>query len=293
MTISKYKELIKFNITILVLVTSYIGYYLGLRSQDLFMIEYESWYNLFLLLIGTFLSSSGAGVMNQYIERNYDSKMERTKNRPIPNNDISIHKALFLGILLCFFGPLFLCYFINVLTGVISFSTIFIYLFIYTPSKRYTSLNTIIGSVPGALPPVGGWAAATGNISNESLMLFGVLFCWQMPHFLSLAIIYKKDYSRGGFKMLPSVTENVNYVTFQILFFTMALLYTSIGIYSMNITSYVYAIGALVLGIIFLFYSSSILFDYSSKKIRKIFIFSIIYLPVLLIMILIDSYFFK
>ena len=143
------------------------------------------------------------------------------------------------------------------------------------------------------MPPVGGWAAATGNISNESLMLFGVLFCWQMPHFLSLAIIYKEDYSRGGFKMLPSVTKNVNYVTFQILFFTMALLYTSIGIYSMNITSYVYAIGALVLGIIFLFYSSSILFDYSSKKIRKIFIFSIIYLPVLLIMILIDSYFFK
>ena len=292
MTINKYKDLIKFNISILVMVTSYIGYYLGLRSRDLFMIEYESWYTLFLLLIGTFLSSSGAGVMNQYIERNYDSKMERTKTRPIPNNDISSRNALFVGLFLCFVGPFFLYYFINFLTCLISFSTIFIYLFIYTPSKRYTSFNTIIGSIPGALPPVGGWAAATGNISSESLMLFSVLFCWQIPHFLSLAIIYKDDYSRGGFKMLPSITKNVNYVTFQILFFTMALLYTSIGIYSMGITSYVYAIGALVLGIIFLFYSSSILFDYSTRKIRKIFIFSIIYLPILLIMILIDSYYF-
>ena len=292
MTINKYKDLIKFNISILVMVTSYIGYYLGLRSQDLFMIEYESWYTLFLLLIGTFLSSSGAGVMNQYMERNYDSKMERTKTRPIPNNDISSRNALFVGLFLCFVGPFFLYYFINFLTCLISFSTIFIYLFIYTPSKRYTSLNTIIGSIPGALPPVGGWAAATGNISSESLMLFSVLFCWQIPHFLSLAIIYKDDYSRGGFKMLPSITKNVNYVTFQILFFTMALLYTSIGIYSMGITSYVYGIGALVLGIIFLFYSSSILFDYSPIKIRKIFIFSIIYLPILLIMILIDSYYF-
>ena len=293
MTISKYKELIKFNISILVLVTTYIGYYLGLRSQNLFMIEYESWNTLFLLLIGTFISSSGAGVMNQYIERNYDLMMDRTKYRPIPNNDIPHKKALLIGLSLCFIGPFFLYYFINLLTAIISCSTIFIYLFIYTPSKRYTSLNTIIGSVPGALPPVGGWAAATGSISSESLMLFGVLFCWQIPHFLSLAIIYKEDYSKGGFKMLPSITKNINYVTFQILFFTMALLYTSIGIYSLEITSYIYAIGALVLGIIFLFYSSSILFDYSSEKIKKIFIFSIIYLPVLLIMIVIDSYFFK
>ena len=124
-------------------------------------------------------------------------------------------------------------------------------------------------------------------------MLFGVLFCWQIPHFLSLAIIYKDDYKKGGFKMLPSITNNVDVVSFQILFFTMALLYTSIGIYYMKITSYVYAVGALILGIVFLFYSSRILFDYSPEKIKKIFIFSIIYLPILLIMILVDSYFFN
>ena len=293
MTLKKYKELIKFNISILVLVTSYIGYYLGLRSKQIFMLEYDSWYILILLLVGTFISSSGAGVMNQFFERNYDSKMIRTKNRPIPNKDISLSNAFALGLLLCIVGPIFLIYFTNFLTGAISFLTIFIYLFIYTPSKRYTSLNTIIGSVPGALPPVGGWAAATGEVSYESLMLFGVLFCWQIPHFLSLAIIYKDDYKKGGFKMLPSITNNVDVISFQILFFTMALLYTSIGIYYMKITSYVYAVGALILGIVFLFYSSRILFDYSPEKIKKIFIFSIIYLPFLLIMILVDSYFFN
>ncbi len=122
-------------------------------------------------------------------------------------------------------------------------------------------------------------------------MLFGILFCWQIPHFLSLAIIYKDDYSKGGFKMLPSITDNTNMITFQILFFTMALLYTSVGVFFLSMTSFVYVVGAIILGMIFLFYSSYILFDYSSKSIKRIFIFSIIYLPLLLLLILIDSFF--
>jgi len=293
MSFKKYKELLKLNISILVIVTCYIGYYLGLRSLpgNKMMTDFESWYIFSILIIGTFLSSSGASIMNQYIERKYDSLMDRTKKRPLPNNDITPQRAFLIGSFLCVLGPMLLGFLINILTGFISFLTIFFYLFIYTPSKRLTSLNTIIGSVPGALPPVGGWAAATGVVDYQSIMLFGVLFCWQIPHFLSLAIIYKDDYKKAGFKMLPSVTENTNLISFQILFFTMALLYTSIGIYVINITSYVYVIGAILLGIIFLFYSSQILFDYSEKTIRKIFIFSIIYLPILLVMILLDSYF--
>tara|TARA_Y100000590_G_scaffold436601_1_gene557361 strand:- start:139 stop:1029 length:891 start_codon:yes stop_codon:yes gene_type:complete len=293
MSFKKYKELLKLNISILVIVTCYIGYYLGLRSLpgNKMMTDFESWYIFMILIFGTFLSSSGASIMNQYIERKYDSLMDRTKKRPLPNNDITPQRAFLIGSFLCVLGPMLLCFLINILTGFISFLTIFFYLFIYTPSKRLTSLNTIIGSVPGALPPVGGWAAATGVVDYQSIMLFGVLFCWQIPHFLSLAIIYKDDYKKAGFKMLPSVTENTNLISFQILFFTMALFYTSIGIYVINITSYVYVIGAILLGIIFLFYSSQILFDYSEKTIRKIFIFSIIYLPILLIMILLDSYF--
>jgi len=293
LSISIIKELIKINISFLVLVTCYIGYYLGLRSEGLMMVELQSWITFFYLIVGTFLSSSGSSMLNQYIEREHDSKMLRTKNRPLPSNKVKPQNVLLTGLFLCFTGPFILLYFINILTAAISFLTIITYLLVYTPLKRITSLNTIVGSIPGALPPVGGWVAATGNIELKAIMLFGILFCWQIPHFLSLAIIYKDDYKRGGFKMLPSISNDTNAITFQILFFTMALIYTSIGIYVVNLVSYIYVIGAIILGLIFLFYSSAILFEYSSKRIKRIFIFSIIYLPILLIMIILDSVFFK
>ena len=286
-----YLELIKFNISILVMVTCYIGYYLGLRYEGLKMVEYQSWMTFLYLILGTFLSSSGASILNQYIEVEYDQKMDRTKNRPLPTRKIKLKTALILGIVFSLIGPIILYTQINLLTSLISLLTIFIYICIYTPLKRYSSFNTIIGAIPGALPPLGGWVAATNVINIHAIMLFGILFCWQIPHFLSLAIIYKEDYKRGGFKMLPSITNNTNLISFQILFFSMALIYTSIGLFILNLTSFVYVVGATILGLIFLIYSSSIVFDYSNKTIKRIFIFSIIYLPSLLILIFIDSYF--
>ena len=285
-----YLQLIKMNITILVVITSYLGYYLGLRYENLMMIEFESWIIFLYLIIGTFISSSGACILNQYFEVEYDKKMERTKYRPLPTKEIDLNIALILGILLSFLGPFILLQ-INSLTSLISFLTIFIYIVIYTPLKRFSSFNTIIGAIPGALPPLGGWVAATNQINLEGILLFGILFCWQIPHFLSLAIIYKKDYERGGFKMLPVIAKNSNTVNFQIIFFTMALIYSSIGIYILNLTSFIYVFGAVVLGLIFLVYSSMIIFDHSSKAVKNIFIFSIIYLPSLLVLILIDSFF--
>ena len=285
-----YLQLIKMNITVLVVITSYLGYYLGLRYENLMMIEFESWIIFLYLIIGTFISSSGACILNQYFEVEYDKKMERTKYRPLPTKEIDLNIALILGILLSFLGPFILLQ-INSLTSLISFFTIFIYIVIYTPLKRFSSFNTIIGAIPGALPPLGGWVAATNQINLEGMLLFGILFCWQIPHFLSLAIIYKKDYERGGFKMLPVIAKNSNTVNFQIIFFTMALIYSSIGIYILNLTSFIYVFGAVVLGLIFLVYSSMIIFDHSSKAVKNIFIFSIIYLPSLLVLILIDSFF--
>ena len=285
-----YLQLIKMNITILVVITSYLGYYLGLRYENLMMIEYESWIVFLYLVIGTFISSSGACILNQYFEVEYDKKMERTKFRPLPTKEIDLNVALILGVLLSFLGPFILLQ-INSLTSLISFLTIFIYIVIYTPLKRFSSFNTIIGAIPGALPPLGGWVAATNQINLEGMLLFGILFCWQIPHFLSLAIIYKRDYERGGFKMLPVIAKNSNTVNFQIIFFTMALIYSSIGIYILNLTSFIYVFGAVVLGLIFLVYSSMIIFDHSSKTVKNIFIFSIIYLPSLLVLILIDSFF--
>ncbi len=285
-----YLQLIKMNITILVVITSYLGYYLGLRYENLMMIEYESWIVFLYLVVGTFISSSGACILNQYFEVEYDKKMERTKFRPLPTKEIDLNVALILGVLLSFLGPYILLQ-INPLTSLISFLTIFIYIVIYTPLKRFSSINTIVGAVPGALPPLGGWVAATNQINLEGMLLFGILFCWQIPHFLSLAIIYKIDYERGGFKMLPVIAKNSNTVNFQIIFFTMALIYSSIGIYILNLTSFIYVFGAVVLGLIFLVYSSMIIFDQSSKTVKNIFIFSIIYLPSLLVLILIDSFF--
>ena len=285
-----YLQLIKMNITILVVITSYLGYYLGLRYENLMMIEFKSWIVFLYLIIGTFISSSGACILNQYFEVEYDKKMERTKFRPLPTKEIDLNIALILGVLLSFLGP-FILFQINFLTSLISFLTIFIYIVIYTPLKRFSSFNTIVGAIPGALPPLGGWVAATNQINLEGMLLFGILFCWQIPHFLSLAIIYKRDYDRGGFKMLPVIAKNSNTVNFQIIFFTMALIYSSIGIYILNLTSFIYVFGAVVLGLIFLVYSSMIIFDHSSKAIKNIFIFSIIYLPSLLVLILIDSFF--
>ena len=285
-----YFQLIKINITILVVITSYLGYYLGLRYMDLLMVEYESWIIFLYLILGTFISSSGACILNQYFEVEFDKKMNRTKLRPLPTGDIGLNIALILGLTFSFIGPLILLK-INFLTALISFLTIVIYIAVYTPLKRYSSLNTIVGAVPGALPPLGGWVAATNQINIEGLFLFSILFCWQIPHFLSLAIIYKEDYKLGGFKMLPGITKNINVVNFQIIFFTMALIYSSIGIYFLNLTSFIYVVGAVFLGLIFLVYSSIIIFDYSSQSVKNIFIFSIIYLPSLLLLILIDSFF--
>jgi len=285
-----YFQLIKINITILVVITSYLGYYLGLRYMDLLMVEYESWIIFLYLILGTFISSSGACILNQYFEVEFDKKMNRTKLRPLPTGDIGLNIALILGLTFSFIGPLILLK-INFLTALISFLTIVIYIAVYTPLKRYSSLNTIVGAVPGALPPLGGWVAATNQINIEGLFLFSILFCWQIPHFLSLAIIYKEDYKLGGFKMLPGITKSTNVVNFQIIFFTMALIYSSIGIYFLNLTSFIYVVGAVFLGLIFLVYSSIIIFDYSSQSVKNIFIFSIIYLPSLLLLILIDSFF--
>ena len=288
----KYLDIVKINISLLVIITCYIGFYLGLRFNGLKMIEIDSWITFFYLIVGTFISSSGASILNQYIEVEHDKKMDRTKNRPLPRNEIDIRKAFIVGCLFSIIGPIILLVKINFLTSVISFLTIFIYICIYTPLKRYSSINTIIGAIPGALPPLGGWVAATNQINLEGLMLFGILFCWQIPHFLSLAIIYKDDYKNAGFKMLPSISKNLDSTLFQIVFFIVALIGSSVGIYFLNLTSFVYMLGAVLLGVIFLVHSANILFDQSNEKVRKLFIFSIIYLPILMFLIVLDTIFF-
>ena len=284
--------LVKIRITLLVMVTSYLGYYLGLRYIDLVMIESESLFIFLHLLIGVFFTSSASSIFNQCYEVHLDILMLRTKNRPLPSKRMNKNKALLLAVVFSLFGIIYLFYMVNPLTSLISFLTIFSYVCIYTPSKTKSKWNTVIGSFPGALPPVGGWTAATGEINPPTIILFSILFCWQIPHFLSLAIIYKDDYKNAGFKMLPSISKNLDSTLFQIVFFIVALIGSSVGIYFLNLTSFVYMLGAVLLGVIFLVHSANILFDQSNEKVRKLFIFSIIYLPILMFLIVLDTIFF-
>ena len=270
------------------LVTAYLGYYLGLRSQGSHMATVDSWLILFYLILGTWATSAGAAVLNQVIERRHDAKMARTKNRPLVIGKISPMNALVFGMVLSLGGYVFLYYLINPLTAWISAATVFLYILIYTPSKRITTWNTIIGSIPGALPPVGGWVAATGSLAPPAWILFGILFCWQMPHFLAIAIIYAADYEKGGFKMLPSIYPESKRTSYVILFFTVALLITSLGLYILKVGGIVYAIGAALLGVAFFMVALKVIMESNKKNARRLMLASIIYLPLLLIIILIE-----
>jgi len=281
--------LIKFRITIFVILTSYLGYYLGLRYCGYMMVEQHNILTFIHLVIGVFCTSSASGILNQCIEVNLDAKMDRTHSRPLVIKSLNYSISYFTGILLSVAGVFYLAYYINYITAFMAALTIFSYICIYTPMKVRSKWNTIIGAFPGALPPVGGWTAATGTFDLPAIVLFLILFCWQIPHFFSLAIIYKDDYKKAGFKMLPSIDENLNTTYFQIIFFIMALIVSSAGIYLLHLTSIVYMIGAVILGLLFLIYSANILFRESDKRIKQLFIFSIIYLPLLMILILLDT----
>ena len=276
------------RITMLVLVTAYLGYYLGLRSQGSHMATVDSWLILFYLILGTWATSAGAAVLNQVIERRHDAKMTRTKNRPLVIGKIGPMNALIFGAFLSFGGCVLLYYLINPLTAFISVATILLYILIYTPSKRISTWNTIIGSIPGALPPVGGWVAATGSLAPPAWILFGILFCWQMPHFLAIAIIYAADYEKGGFKMLPTIYPESKRTSYVILFFTIALLITSLGLYIFKVAGIFYAVGAALLGVAFLMVALKVIMESNKKNARRLMLASIIYLPLLLIIILIE-----
>ena len=272
----------------LVLVTAYLGYYLGLRSQGNHMVDLNSWFILSFLLIGTWATSASAAVLNQVIERKQDAQMVRTKGRPLVKGTIRSSSALVFGVIVGIFGVSFLFLTVNSLTALISGATILLYVLVYTPSKRISTWNTIIGSIPGALPPVGGWTAATGNLDAPAWILFGILFCWQMPHFLAIAIIYAKDYEKGGFKMLPTIYPESRRTSYVILFFTIALLVTSLGLYILKIAGIFYAIGAALIGLVFFIIAFQVIMNTNKKNARRLMLASIIYLPLLLLLILIE-----
>ena len=285
--IKNYIEMMKPRISLLVLLTGYLGFYLGLRSEGIVNIQYYD--KLIFLFIGMFFSSSGCAVLNQYLEKDFDAQMKRTMNRPIPSKRVSPINALLFGSILCVFGVFFIFQTINQLTAIICLLTIFLYLFIYTPSKRFSTFNTLIGSIPGALPVIGGWTAATNDINSVSWILFSILFCWQIPHFLAIAIIYSNDYKKGGFKMLPSEYPNSKHTQYHILFFSIAMIGTSIGLYfAQEIVDFSYLLGISIIGSLFLFVVLQFLKDSSNKNARKLMVATLFYFPLMFILIILD-----
>ena len=278
--------MMKFRISMLVMLTGYLGFYLGLRSQGLLSIDYYD--KLVYLLIGMFLSSSGCAVLNQYLEKDFDAQMKRTKNRPIPSKRVLPLNALLFGSILCVFGVFFVYQTINNLTAFICLLTIVLYLFVYTPSKRFSTFNTLIGSIPGALPVLGGWTAATNQINSISWILFSILFCWQIPHFLAIAIIYAQDYKDGGFKMLPSEYPNSKHTQYHVLFFSIAMIGTSLGLYFVKAVDFGYFLGISIISVFFLIIVTQFLKDTSNKNAKKLMLATLFYFPLMFILIILD-----
>jgi len=277
-------ELIKLRLTALVLITSMVGFYAGLEG-----LLADSIGLLSLTLLGTGLLAAGAAVLNQYLEREFDARMPRTAERPLPRGQIAPEAALLLGGFFSVSGLLVLAAWVNLLTSLLGAVTLVTYLFIYTPLKRKTPLNTIIGAIPGALPPLMGWAAARGQVDPLGWTLFAILFFWQLPHFMALAWLYREEYEQAGFVMLPSVDPEGVRTGRQAVSQTIFLFIASLMPYTLKLAGPVYLGGAVILGLGFLWAAARFTANLSRSSSRRLFITSIIYLPLLLVLLVLDK----
>ncbi|HEY8514263.1 MAG TPA: heme o synthase [Candidatus Binatia bacterium] len=279
---SDYVELAKPRITLMVVLTTAAGFYLGARPSVDFLA-------LLHTLLGTSLVASAASALNQVLERDTDARMERTRTRPIPAGRIEPGTALGFGIALAIIGGVYLAAAVNVLTATVGIVTLLLYVLVYTPLKRYSSLCTIVGAVPGALPPVMGWTAATGVLSAEAWVLFGILFFWQLPHFLAIAWNHREDYARGDQPMLPVADPSGASTARQIVLYCMALIPVSLAPTIMHLTGELYFYGALLLGVAYLLAGIHAARKLTRDAALTLLRVSVIYLPALLALMTFDK----
>jgi protoheme IX farnesyltransferase len=270
-----FSQLTKARLTFLVLVTTGVGYYLGSRgSVDLI--------GLFNVLFGSALAAAGASALNQWWERDLDALMSRTSGRPVPSGRMLPLNALILGGGLSLAGVIYLFATANFLAAALAAGTVIIYIFAYTPLKRLTTINTLIGAIPGALPPLIGWAAAQGRLDFAAWSLFVILFTWQMPHFFAIAWIYRHDYERAGFRMLSRDDESGARSASQAVLFCMLLLIVAGIPTAIGLSGPIYLLAELVLGGCFTAVAMRFHHTGSVQNARLLFLSSIIYLPLLL-----------
>jgi heme o synthase len=277
-----FADLVKARLTLLVLLTTLVGFYVASPGPiDLLLLVHA--------MLGTALVAAGAAALNQFLEREHDAKMERTEDRPLPSGRLQPGTVLLLGGISAGLGLLYLTLVVNPLTGLLGAITLGSYLFIYTPLKRVTTLNTVIGAIPGALPPLMGWTAARGEISPGGWALFAILFFWQLPHFYAIAWIYREQYARAGFMMLPVVDPAGERTGRQAVSHALGLLPFSLCPFVFHLAGPVYLAGALVLGAAYLWFAIQFSRRLTVASARRLFFMSIIHLPLLLGLMVLDK----
>jgi heme o synthase len=284
--IAAYASLTKPRLVFLVLVTVAVGFLLGVRGSSARATSLAA--NLAATLIGTALVAGGAGALNQWLERERDAHMRRTANRALPSGRLTPSEAACFGGLLAFMGTGILLLGTNLLAASVAVTTFVLYVFVYTPLKSRTTLNTVIGAIPGALPPVIGWGAATGRLGVEAWALFLIVFLWQFPHFLAIAWIYRDDYRRAGFKMLTSRDSQGRVTGCQAVSYALVLVPVGLLPATVGLAGPVYFAGALALGLLYVGEATRFWLDASDLRARRLLRASFLYLPAILILLLLN-----
>ncbi len=279
---SDYLALTKPRVTLMVVITMAFGFYIGARGE-------MDWLLLLHAVVGTALVAGGTSALNQYFERDIDAKMQRTKKRPLPAGRLQPREAMVFSITISVAGIAHLLLAVNLLTAVLAALTLISYVFLYTPLKQRSSLSTVVGAIPGALPPLGGWTAARGDLSLEGWVLFAILFLWQLPHFLAIAWIYREDYRRGGFPMLTVVDPAGDSAGRQIISNCLALLPVSLLPTILGMAGRLYFVGALALSLFFLGCGIAVMRHRTNADVRRLLRASLVYLPMLLALMALDK----
>jgi len=268
-------DLVKARLTALVLLTTFVGFYLGQRSGVNYLLMFHT-------LLGTALVASGAAALNQLLEREHDAKMRRTASRPLPSGRLQPATVAIFGGLSSVTGLIYLAVLVNPLTSVVGAVTSVSYLFIYTPLKRVTWVNTLVGAIPGALPPLMGWTAARNELIGEGWTLFAILAFWQIPHFMAIAWLYREEYARAGFIMLPNVDADGSRTAQHAVGNTLALFIVSLCPFLLRMNGQMYLELAVILSAGYFWCAVRFAQQLTAQRARQLFLASIIYLPLLL-----------
>jgi protoheme IX farnesyltransferase len=277
-----FAELGKPRVVVMVLLTTFVGFYLGSRGLPDYL-------RLLPTLIGTALAAAGTLALNQYIERDVDAKMHRTRQRPLPDGRLQPTEALAFGVTMALAGLVYLALAVNALSAGVTAAITLSYLFFYTPLKRRTPLCSIVGAIPGALPPLTGWTAARGAFGIEAWILFAILFLWQLPHSLAIARLYRDDYARAGIRLLPVVEPDAKSTGRQIVANCLALLVVGLLPTLVGLAGPVYFFAALIFGGLFLAYGVAFALSRTVTAARQLMFASLLYLPATLLLMALDK----